>query len=223
MAQEHLLKYVTGSQGGTVHFLDLKILLCWSPSWWKFGFTLVQRAKCKHVLLRYQALVWAPYKRSSPLWQQIFTPGVEDSGIHSAVNDDCTGLVHFKALDKCGWKWIIKLIRQPEFARNKQAECVASRCASGLQYGHVFRLVWVWLRVWTGPSQCIHLVFSPSRSQCPSSSQHRHGISRHAGELKGKCPVKQHDDGAEHPFKDGRCMLQDKALLAEKHTAWNPG
>lgn len=120
-------------------------------------------------------------------------------------------------------KWIIKLIRQPEFERNKQAECVASRCASGLKHGHVFRLVWVWLRVWTGPSQCVHLVFSPSRSQCPSSSQHRHGISRYAGELKGKCPVKQHDDGAEHPFKDGRCMLQDEALLAEKHTAWKPG
>lgn len=149
-----------------------------------------------------------------------------NSTIHSAVNGDYTGLVHLKASDECGWKWIIKLI--PEFERKKQASCAASRCAIGLQYGHVFRLVWMWLWVWvwTGSSQrsqCVHLVFSPSRSQGPSSSQHRHGISWHAGKLKGKCPVKQHDDDAEHPFKDGWCVLQDEALLTEKHAAWKHG
>lgn len=149
-----------------------------------------------------------------------------NSRIHSAVNGDCTGLVHFKASDEHGWKRIIKLIWQPEFARNNQANCVAWRCASGLQYGHVFRLVWMWLWVWTGPSQCsqrVHLVFSPSRPQGPSSSQHCHGISRHAGKLEGKCPVKQHDDDAEHPFKDGWRVLQDEALLTEKHTTWKRG
>lgn len=163
--------------------------------------------------------MWAQYKMSSPKWQQIYAPVVEKQESTLPWNGDCTCLVHFKASDECGWKWI-KLIWQPQFERNKQANCVASRCASRLQYGHVFRLVWMWLWVWTGPSQRVHLVFSPSRSQGPSSSQHRHGISWHAGKLKSKCPVKQHDDDAEHPFKDGWCVLQDEALLTEKHTAW---
>lgn len=80
----------------------------------------------------------------------------------------------------------------------------------------------MWLQVWTGPRQCIHFVFSPARTQCPSSGQHRHGISRHAGKLKGERPVKQHDDATEHPFEDGRGVLQDEALLAEKHATWKP-
>ena len=159
------------------------------------------------------------YKLSSPLWQQICTPWGWKSSIHSAVNSCCTGLVLFKASDECGWKWIIKLIQQPEFERIIQANCVASRCSDGLHHGQVFRLVWMWTRT----SQCIHLVFSPSRSQGASSGQHHHGISWHAGKLKGKCPVEQHDDDAKHPFKDGWRMLQDKALLTKKHTAWKQG
>lgn len=76
---------------------------------------------------------------------------------------------------------------------------------------HIFTLVW------TRPSQRLHLVFSPSGSQGPTSSQHSHGGSGHAGKLEGERPVEQDDDDAEHPFKDGRGVLEDKAFLAEEH------
>lgn len=38
-----------------------------------------------------------------------------NSGIHSAMNGCCTGLVYFKASEERGRKWIIKLILQPGF------------------------------------------------------------------------------------------------------------
>lgn len=102
------------------------------------------------------------------------------------------------------WTSLNKLNQQLEFNGNKQADRVASGCVNSLDNGHAFRWMWMWLGVC---SQCIHLVFSPSMSRGPSSSQHHHGISRYAGKLEGKCPVKQHDDDAEHPFKDGWRVL----------------
>lgn len=82
---------------------------------------------------------------------------------------------------------------------------------SGHSLQHVFTLVW------TGPSQRLHLVFSPSGAQGPTSSQHSHGGFGHAGKLEGEGPVEQDDDDAEDPFKDGRRVLEDKAFLAEEH------
>lgn len=76
------------------------------------------------------------------------------------------------------------------------------------------------MRLSSHSDQRFQLKFSPSRSQGPSPRQHRHGVSRHAGELKGERPVKQHNDDAEHPLKDGWGVLQDETLLAEKHAAW---
>lgn len=86
-----------------------------------------------------------------------------------------------------------------------------------LQHGHVFCLEGMWLRV---TSHGVHLMFSPSRSQRPSSGQHRHGVSRHAGKLKSKRPVEKHDSDTEDPLEYGRCMLEDKALLTEEDSAW---
>lgn len=79
------------------------------------------------------------------------------------------------------------------------------------------RLQHVFALVWAGPSQRLHLVFSPSGAQGPPSSQHSHGGFGHAGKLKHEGPVEQDDDDAEDPFKDGRRVLEDKAFLAEEH------
>lgn len=203
--------------GGTVHYLDLIAGHSGQERVeGKFGFKLcnVQNA---NKFFRDTKLQENNTSFTSSAVAADLHPSGWNSRIRSATSSCCSGLVHFKASDESGWKWIIKLNQQPEFEGNKQANCVASGCVNRLQYGYVFRLVWMWLGVC---SQCIHLVFSPSRSQGPSSSQHHHSISWYAGKLKGKCPVKQHDNDAEHPFKDGWCMLQDEALLTEKHTTW---
>lgn len=75
---------------------------------------------------------------------------------------------------------------------------------------------------WMWP-QRIHLVVSAGGSQSSASAQHHHSVSWHTGKLEGKGPVKQHDDDAEHPLKDGRRMLQDEALLDEKNTTEHQG
>lgn len=97
---------------------------------------------------------------------------------------------------------------------------MAWRGGRSLQYGHDFRLVQVWLRVWNGCTQRVHFKISPGKSTGAFPDQNRHGVSRHAGELEGKRSVKQHDDDAEHPLEDGRSVLQGEALLTEKHAAW---
>lgn len=60
-------------------------------------------------------------------------------------------------------------------------------------------------------------VESPVR---PSSGQDHQGLSRHVPKLKGKSPVEEHDEHAVDPFKDGRGVLKDEALLAEENSTW---
>lgn len=212
---------------GTVHFLDLidKILLCWSLrtglSWDKIWFHTC--AMCKMQTSSLETLSSDVSTIQAEQWQHIYAPGVEK--VESTLPWTATALAWFHSfMNVAGNESLNSFNNRSLKGINKPI--VALRCASGLQYGHVFRLVWMRLWVWTVPSQCsqsVHLVFSPSRSQGPSSSQHYHCISWHAGKLKGKCPVKQHDDDAEHPFKDGRRVLQDEALLTEKYTTWKHG
>lgn len=104
-----------------------------------------------------------------------------------------------------------------EFDRKKKKKWQRS-FRKWLQYRHAFRLVR--MRLSSPSDQRFQLKFSRPCSQWASPGQHRHGVPWHARELKGERPVKQHNDDTEHPFEDGRGVLQDETFLAEKHTAW---
>lgn len=59
-----------------------------------------------------------------------------------------------------------------------------------------------------------------SGGETASSGEHHQSVPRHAPELEGKRPVEDHDEHAVDPLKDGRGVLQRKALLAKEDSTW---
>lgn len=62
-----------------------------------------------------------------------------------------------------------------------------------------------------------HLKAGPSSARAAPCQNHE-GVAGHAVELKAEGAVEHHDDDGEDPLKDGRGVLEHKALLDKEHT-----
>lgn len=69
-----------------------------------------------------------------------------------------------------------------------------------------------------GAANSLHLVVRAEALERASSGQNHQGFYRHVTKLEGKSPIKEHNEHAVDPLKDGRGVLQDKALLAEENS-----
>ncbi len=72
---------------------------------------------------------------------------------------------------------------------------------------------------WAAAHLCL-LVRGGETRCCAPSGQNHQGVPWHAPKLKGKSPEEEHDEHTVDPLKDGRGVLQGKALLAKENSTW---
>lgn len=88
-------------------------------------------------------------------------------------------------------------------------------CTFQLQDGQVFCL-----EVAGSPTDLRFVPREGEAGKSPSSREGNQRVSWYAPKFKRKRPIEEHDDHAVDPLEDGRGVLEDETLLAEKNSTW---